>query len=83
MIPFNVNEYTLVKLTPTGIAELKRQHDEFQPKLPPSARCDFSVKVDANGYTKFQMWDLMKRLGTLCGMCRPEPFETNILIDKK
>jgi hypothetical protein len=37
---------------------------------------------DADGYVRFQLWDLMYKLGKYCGLgCEP-PFETVILIDE-
>lgn len=61
MIEFNMNNYIHVKLTDTGRNELKRQHIEFLgnnwPYIPP--------EEDSEGYSKWQMWDIMNKLGEL------------------
>lgn len=77
-----MNEYVYVKLNQKGLNELKRQGDELRatfknlgPYEPP--------KVDDNGYSKFQLHDLMFRLGHLCQLGFEPPFDTDILIDKR
>ena len=78
---FNVNHTVRVKLTPIGRSELQRQHDELRKSFPKLG--GFTYRVDDEGYTEFQMWDLMERLGHLCGMGRPVPFETDIQLARK
>jgi hypothetical protein len=77
---FNINHDVRVKLSYSGREALRRQHEELKrtfPKLP-----DFKEKAtDDEGYTKFQMWDLMSTLGSLCTLGKPSPFDTEILID--
>ncbi len=69
---FNINCYVKVRLTDVGINELKRQHAAlgFDRK--------FSIKVDSDGFTRFQMWSLMEELGHLCHLGFSQPFETDI-----
>lgn len=78
-VHFNINHQVKVKLTEAGIAELKRQNDELN-KVFPQANLPFSVNIDEEGYTSFQMWDLMSRLGENMGFHHKIPFDTNIII---
>ena len=76
-VSFNINEYVKVKLNESGLNELERQHEELRQRLlsvgefrPP--------KVDEDGYSKFQMHDLMKRLGHTCMLGVEPAFDANI-----
>lgn len=82
---FNINEHVKVKLTKEGIAELKRQHDELYSHFPKVERHKFiHPSVDSEGYTTFQMWDLMSQLGHMMQFgFSNHGFETDILIDIK
>jgi hypothetical protein len=74
---FNVNEWVKVKLTEQGLAILKSQHDELRrdfPKLKPWK----PPAVDAEGYSKFQLWELMNRFGESVSIGCKLPFETMI-----
>lgn len=76
-IPFNINHYVYVKLTDYGIECLQKEHDElfgafkFELRIPPE---------DENGWTKWQLHDIMSKLGKYFGGLKV-PFETNILIE--
>ena len=75
---FNINEYVKVKLKKSGLAELKRQGDELRKTFP---KLDEYVppKIDKDGYSKFQLHDLMQRLGHLCTLGFEPPFDTEII----
>jgi hypothetical protein len=77
---FNINHDVKVKLNYSGRQELRRRHDELKrisPKVP-----DFKDRTsDDEGYTKFQMWDLMSTFGPLLELGTNPPFDTYILID--
>ena len=84
MKSFNINSTVKVRLTKVGEELLKKNWEDFWnsfgrldefPYEPPN--------TDADGYVKFQMWDLMARLGEYCGLVDDLPFETVILIDEK
>jgi repressor LexA len=82
-IDFNVNHYVKVKLTERGFEELKRQGDELKKQYP-RISCEFKPPaVDEDGYSKFQLHDLMWRFGHLCGICSTQPFNSNIKIEVK
>ena len=82
MIKFNINQTVKVKLTETGIRELEEQRQELKSRLPnPDSMRDYVHEPDEDGYTSFQMWQLIQELGPLCQLgCEP-PFETEILLD--
>ena len=76
---FNINNYVLVKLNEIGEEELKRQHEELMiiaPKLGPYE----PRKVDEDGFSKWQMWDLMHTFGHMVSLGSKVPFETTIII---
>ena len=74
---FNINNYVKVRLTDRGKQALKDNHykvfagvlDRFPYREPVE---------DEDGMVKFQMWDLMQRLGPLCRLGSRCPFETEI-----
>jgi hypothetical protein len=78
---FNVNNHVRVKLTSAGLAELRRQGNELRarfPKLPPYE----PPKPDADGWYRFQAWNLMQDLGHLMYLgCSDQPFETEIQLE--
>lgn len=69
---FNINYYVKVKLTKTGRDILK--NDPMRT---------LSVDEDENGYSKWQMWDLMATFGKYIHMGGNLPFETNIIIEEQ
>lgn len=75
-IPFNINMQVKVKLTPVGVAELKRQDLELRRKYNFIKSVAPEYKTD--DYTSFQLHDLMNRLGSLCHIGLEPPFETEI-----
>lgn len=79
-LDFNVNYYVRVKLLPPGRRELRRQHDELKSQVP-SIGVYEEPKEDAEGWSRWQLWSLMRNLGHLCVMGCPQPFETTIQID--
>lgn len=78
---FNINHHVYVKLTTVGIAELERQHTELQ-KMFNNILIKFTTpKTDEDGWSRWQLHNLMSQLGSLCKMGCDLPFETNIRID--
>jgi len=81
---FNINEWVKVKLTEAGKHELRRQRQESLGDFPSIlSSWDGIPNTDDEGYSKFQMWDLMGRLGHMCGMAHELPFETKIVLCTK
>ena len=84
MKSFNINSTVKVRLTKYGKELLRKDWESLwtsinrldeHPYKPPTP--------DADGYVRFQMWELMERLGEYCGWVDDLPFETVILIDEK
>lgn len=86
MKTLNINKAVKVKLTNLGKDLYYHQYDKFnihsgKPSIQPSY-----PKVDENGYTSFQLWELMQLYGqslTMGGTVESNtlPFETEIIID--
>jgi hypothetical protein len=76
---YNINDYVAVKLTDTGRAELKRQHDELREKFPSMDEYT-PPKEDDEGWCKFQGWVLMNTFGHMTRMASAPPFETTIKV---
>lgn len=74
---FNVNDIVRVKLKPKGQAILMRNclklYDETGSFLQPPA-------ADDEGYTAFQLWQLMETFGPHTSMGEEPCFETTILL---
>ena len=68
MIEINLNEYVYVKLTEAGVAKLKADHEALGVpwafKMP---------TVDDDGYTRFQLHELMHTFGPMCFLGEPSP----------
>ena len=80
-VPFNINSQIKVKLTERG-HEILRKHTEdlrlIEPNYP-----DWNLNEDAEGYSKWHMWDLMNWFGEFLYNGCDIPFETEILIREK
>ncbi len=72
---FNMNNSVKVKLNDIGHAELKRQHDELYNDLFIDKEY-VKRTTDIDGYSSFQMHDLMNRFGHMMRMGHQTPFET-------
>ena len=73
---FNINCQVKVKLTEFGKNLWLERYRRYNIEPSP-------MKVDENGYTSFQLWDLMYLFGEHVGIGKDLPFETEILIDKQ
>lgn len=79
MIKFNINNYIDIKLTDIGRDELKRQHLAFFGDRVPYE----SPNEDSEGYSRWQLWDIMNKLGNLLGNGFEPPFMPIIKIEIK
>jgi len=73
---FNTNHNVRVRLTDHGRMVHRKSHDDmfggnFPYELP---------KEDADGWSEWQLWDLMSQFGEHIHMIGPIPFETTIRI---
>lgn len=79
----NLNEYVKVKLTDYGLAV---HYDSWYYKeIHIRARFPYKLpRVDEQGYSKFQLWDLMSIFGSVMYLGNPNvPFEDNEIIYDK
>lgn len=77
-LKFNVNSVVRVKLADLGLDLLRKEHEELRAAAPSLG--EWSPPVDADGYSRFQLWDLMARFGEHMGNGSPLMFETDIMI---
>jgi hypothetical protein len=76
---FNINDHVYVKLTEKG----HRVYRETFEKLSRFAGVAIEpepLKTDAEGWTEFQMWELMRTFGPSITFGGEPPFETEIRI---
>lgn len=75
--PFNINHEVRVKLTDVGRAAHRRNHNELF--WPHADKIAYTPPVeDADGWSTWQLWELMHELGKLCRNGAKVPFETEI-----
>lgn len=72
---FNMNNSVKVQLNDIGRAELKRQHDELYNDIGIDKEY-IERSADSDGYSSFQMHDLMNTFGHMMVMGHQTPFET-------
>lgn len=82
LVEFNINDYVYVKLTDAGRMEIRRQAEELEDywKKP---RGTFSnhKEEDADGWSKWQMHELMNTFGGMTFVWGKLPFETTIRLE--
>lgn len=81
---FNINDYVRVKLTDEGRKLLREQHASFMDAIKAHGGKPWDYeppKEDAEGWSRWQMHNLMEALGHACTMGRPVPFETEIQLE--
>lgn len=79
-VPFNINGYVRVRLTAEGRLIHRRQHDAWRRKIPDLGRYR-APKKDADGYSRWQAWDLMATFGSHISHGAAPPFDTVIIIE--
>lgn len=77
---FNVNDYVRVRLTDEGRAIHRKEYDDLIAAYPKITHAYTRPKEDAEGWSKWQLWDLMQRFGPYITMGMCPPFETEIEI---
>lgn len=83
---FNINEYVYVKLTDYGKEILRERRERFNEVLISKGIEPFTtdfIKVDEDGFTQFQLWELMNIFGNFMNVSSKLPFETTIRFNKK
>jgi hypothetical protein len=80
---FNVNEIVKVKLNERGHELMRQQHQAFADAFPETFG-EFKQKAaDADGWSEWQLWDLMHTFGPEIRLGSQPPFETEIEIPVK
>lgn len=83
---FNINHEVRVRLTNVGRKAHRENHDNLYKFMGEKAN-EFAYlppKEDADGWSKWQLWELMREFGRCCGNGFPVPFETEIeIIDQR
>jgi hypothetical protein len=74
-IPANINHDVLIRLTDTG-REYLRQHDQAWRLTP-----GFSSAEAPDGWSRWQLWELMQVFGPALYLGGAPPFETAIKIE--
>lgn len=77
---FNINDYVKVKLTDHGREIHKQQYEQWFKDMP---WYEYTPpQEDAEGWSKWQMWDLMQTFGAVLYNGCKLPFETEIEIEE-
>ena len=78
---FNINDTVKVKLTEKG----KQIHrEEWGRVFGNNSNFTYAPpREDENGYSSWQMWELMRWFGNHCRTGFDNPFETDILLELK
>lgn len=77
MIEYNLNKTIYVKLNDVGKDIYKNYIQNLNSNL------STEPEVDENGYTKFQLWDLIHIFGECIGLGLQTPFDKNCIYFKE
>lgn len=81
---FNINDNVKVRLTELGRKILDDQHCAHEARFPAVKQFGrHDPQEDGDGWSKWQLWELMNKFGAHLGNGRPTPFHTIIRIDDK
>lgn len=76
---YNINDDVLVKITPRGRDVVDMKNNEYTKRW--GVRALYTLPIpDSDGYSKFQLWELMNLFGDYIGTGYEVPFETNIIL---
>lgn len=74
----NINNYVRIKLTARGRQVHRERHDEIR-KVFPNAYPEYKApEEDADGWSRWQLWEVMGIFGPNIFMGCIQPFETTI-----
>lgn len=89
IIPFNLNSYIYVRLTPAGKAHHAMQHAMFHASTGRTEHGEGGMPYEpphenSQGYSRWQAWEFMLAFGTQMFQGNPELVcDMNILLDFK
>lgn len=72
----DINEYVWVKLTDIG----RKAHADHWRQYAERLKCEVPIHTDTEGWSRFQLWELMNIFGPMMFMTADLPFETTIRI---
>lgn len=78
----NFNDGVKVKLTEYGEQILKNRHEELNLHYLKRGVKDigpYVSRADSEGYTSFQIWELMQKFGPYMSIAKPEPFKGEMI----
>lgn len=76
---FNINDKVRVKLTPMGLAIHRANHYKLYEKYPPnSVPIYVPPEQNSDGWSTWQLWDLMREFGQHLRNGADVPFEPEI-----
>ena len=78
----NMNEKVKVKLTAYGHKILRENFDALMKGNPFASMKFTEPKVDEQGYTEFQLWELFQEFGYKINIGFCNLFETDIVFEK-
>lgn len=84
MISFNINDFVFVRLTEAGRQWDRQRHDTIFGYLTPKEHFVYEPpKEDAEGWSKWQMWQLMEVFGSRIHLASQPMFDGTIRLDEK
>ena len=82
MTEFNINDTVMVRLTEYGKEKHRESHEKFYKELGMNVEYT-APKEDEDGWSKWQLWDLMSEFGKYISLGGRVPFETTIRLANK
>ncbi len=71
-VPFNINEYVWLRLTPEALDYLRQEHHDFWNRVRPNNPMPYRERTpEQDGLYSFQLWHLMELFGPVVGPCNP------------
>lgn len=78
-VKFNVNQYISVRLTDYGREYLRLRFVELEERY--NLDLEYTPPVEVDGWSTFQLWELMESFGPIIGLGAKLPFETEIILE--
>ena len=83
-VNFNINHIIKIKITEHGYECIKKEQEKFELLIGEKLKKNWLLydhKKDKNGWSEWQLWDLMHTFGNYIYLGCKAPFETNIQIN--
>lgn len=79
---YNLNDNVKIRISPRGIEHLKNKHERLNAQFKGLIGEFKAPEVDKDGYTKMQLWCVMKDFGSEMGCGMSPIIETDIILLK-